>query len=231
MIGIEKICIELLHDKLNNQIEKLTARIDQLTTRIDFLENLNVGDTNTQPKKTNTGIKMHTQLDNLNLQGQDQEDFYAPYKSDVTIPDFKPPQFSGGFGGGHFNPLDQGHQEEESYIPDSLVDSVDYNFRPEKDLELDNAIYIYENAKDATIDKDDLDGVLDRFYPDTDMDTARETFTKKLENLSNATRSLFTTREPGIHKNNVTIDGNNVTLCYSKVSNQKHDTSYNMLYN
>ena len=49
----------------------------------------------------------------------------------------------------------------------------------------------------------------------------RKLFTKQLEYMCTATKSLFSKRGNGVYKNTVNIEGNMVILCYSKAKREQ----------
>lgn len=131
--------------------------------------------------------------------------------------------WTGGFGGASgFNPL------EAPVV--SAPPSIDYSYRPPKnrdDVEQGtNVIYVYESPKAPEIDQEDLDDTLAKIEKESD----KEAFKRALGNIVNGIKTIYSTRDPQLYFENITILNTAVELRYSKVSESSNNTNYSKLF-
>jgi hypothetical protein len=230
------LVLQMMNEKLNN----LDQKIDKTTSRLDTLTEI-LKDTNLNIQVLQRYIEETSEHPQSQSQSQSQYKFQpqSQYKSqpqsisNMSFPDEieqeqkqEPgPQgdnWTGGFGGlSNFNPLKEVVSSTQTF---------DYTPRPIKNKDpVDgdtDIIYMYEKEGGIEIDNDDLEETLDKIEKEGD----KHAFRKSLVNITNGIKTIYSSRDPELYHESISIMGRSIELRYNKLTSSSNNTSYNKLF-
>ena len=229
------LVLQLLNEKLNKQEEKIDSLVSMMK---EFDINMQVlvkyiSSLDEVSNEVSNGPHVHHQQREhkayeLPVQKNKKTNDLFNLSSTMSFPDEigeelgpQGDSWTGGFGGlSNFNPIAEVNQPPQG-------PQVDYNKRPEKELEEGkNIIYVYENKSGVDIDQEDLDRTLETIEKDQD----KFSFKKTLSNITNGIKTIYSSRDPDLYYENITILDNSVEIRYNKVTPSSNNTNYNKLF-